>query len=66
MRVRGHPARETARRVGCDDIEVVCNPKSKHTSDGMPSPVAFEARPQKLNAALVWAPRAPHLDRGRS
>jgi putative transposase len=45
--------REAARQDVFDYIEMFKNPKCKHTNNGMRSPVDFETRQQKLNAA--WA-----------
>jgi len=36
-----------------EHIELLYNPKHKHTNNGMPSPVDFETRQQKLTEAGV-------------
>ena len=51
IRRRTYPTREAARQDVFEYIEMFYNPKRKHTNNGMLSPVAFEARQQKLNEA---------------
>ena len=53
IRRRTYPTREAARQDVFEYIEMFYNPKRKHTNNGMLSPVAFEARQQKLNEAGV-------------
>jgi putative transposase len=53
IRRRTYPTREAARQDVFDYIETFCNPKRKHTNNGILSPVEFEARGQKLNEARV-------------
>ena len=53
IRRRTYPTREAARQDVFEYIEMIYNPKRKHTNNGMLSPVAFEARQQKLNEAGV-------------
>ena len=43
----------------CEYIEMVYNPKRKHAGNGMPSPVDFEIRQQKLNEAASLKLEAP-------
>ncbi len=45
--------RDVARRDVLEYIEMFCNPKRKHTNNGMLSPVEFESRRQKLKQAGV-------------
>ena len=52
-RRRAYPTREDARRDVFEYIELFYNPKRKHTSNGMLSPVDVETRQQKLNEAGV-------------
>lgn len=53
IRHRTYPTREDARRDVFDYIEMLYNPKRKHTNNGMLSPVDFENRQHKLNHARV-------------
>ncbi len=57
IRRRTYPTRDDARRDVFDDIEMVYNPRRKHTNNGMLSPVDFEIRQQKLNTAGVQETR---------
>jgi len=54
-RIRGriYPTREAARQDVFEYIDLFCNPKRKHTNNGMLSPVDFESRQLKLNKAGV-------------
>jgi Integrase core domain len=45
--------REAARQEVFEYIELFCNPKRKHTTNGLLSPADFEIRQQKLNEAGV-------------
>ena len=45
-----------------DYIEMFYNPKRKHTTNGMLSPINFEAQQQKPNKANVQETRAPQSD----
>jgi putative transposase len=47
------PTRDTSRQDVFEYIELFYNPKHKHRNNGMLSPVDFEIRQQKLNAAGV-------------
>lgn len=49
--------RDAARQGVFDYIEMLYNPKRKHTNDGMLSPVDLEYRQQKLNEAGVQKTR---------
>ena len=53
IRRRTYPTREAARQNVFHYIEKFCNPKRKHTNNGLLSPVDFETRQQKLNMAGV-------------
>lgn len=53
IRRRTYLTCEAARQDVFDYIETFCNPKRKHTNNGMVSPVDFEIRQQKLNEAGV-------------
>lgn len=53
IRRRTYLTREAARQDVFDYTEMFCNPKPKHTNNGMLSPVDFEARQQKPNEADV-------------
>jgi len=53
IRRRTYPTRDDARRDVFEYIELFYNPKRKHTSNGMQSPVEFETRQLKLNKAGV-------------
>lgn len=53
IRRRASTKREAARQDVFEYIEMVHNPKRKHTNNRMLSPVDFEARQQKLNKAGV-------------
>lgn len=53
IRRRTYLPREVARQGVFYYIEVFYNPKRKHTSNGMRSPVDFETRQAKLNQAGV-------------
>ncbi|MBR2573673.1 MAG: transposase [Loktanella sp.] len=48
-----YPTRDAARQDVFEYIEMLYNPKRKHTNNGMLSPVDFETRQQKLNQAGV-------------
>lgn len=49
LRRRTYGTRDAARQDVFEYIVMVCNPKRKHTNNGMLSPVDFAARQQKLN-----------------
>ena len=53
IRRRTYLTRNDARRDVFEYIELVYNPKRKHTNNGMLSPVDYEIRQQKLNKAGV-------------
>ena len=53
IRRRTYPTRDDARQDVFEYIELFCNPKRKHTNNGMLSPDDFEIRQQKLNQAGV-------------
>ncbi len=53
IRRRTYPTREAARQDVFEYIELFCNPKRRHTNNGMLSPVDFEIRQQKLKQAGV-------------
>ena len=53
IRRRSYPTRNDVRRDVFEYIELVYNPKRKHTNNGMLSPVNFEIRQRKLNIAGV-------------
>ena len=53
IRRRTYLTRDAARQDVFDYVEMFCNPKRKHTINGMLSPVDFETRQQKLNKAGV-------------
>jgi putative transposase len=49
IRRQTYPTRDAARQDVFEYIEMFFNPKRKHASNGMLSPVDFEIRQQKLN-----------------
>lgn len=53
IRRKTYPTRDDARRDLFEYIELFYNPKRKHTTNGMLSPVDFEARQRKLTKAGV-------------
>ena len=63
IRRRTYLTREAARQDVFDYIEMIYNPKRKHTNNGMLSPVDLEARQRKLNEAGVWQTRGTSFRR---
>lgn len=53
IRRRTYPTRDDARRDVFEHIELLCNPKRKHTNIRMLSPIDYEIRQQKLSKAGV-------------
>jgi putative transposase len=53
IRRQTYPTRAPARQDVFEYIEMVYNPKRKHTNNGMLSPIDFEIRQRKLNQADV-------------
>lgn len=53
IRRKTYPTRDDARRDLFEYIVLFYNPKRKHTTNGMLSPVDFEARQRKLTKAGV-------------
>ena len=53
IRRQTYPTRAPARQDVFEYIEMVYNPKRKHTNNGMLSPIDFEIKQRKLNQADV-------------
>ena len=54
--------REAARQDVFECIEIFYNPKRKHRTNGMLSPVDFVVRQQKLSEAGVWETRGTSVE----
>ena len=53
IRRRTYTTRDAARQNVVNYIEMVYNPKRKHTNNGMLSPVDYETEQRKMNEAGV-------------